>query len=299
MKPFASLTHGTAELAPDVRLHYVLAGGGPATVVLIHGYPQNWWQWRHVIAPLAAAGFRVIAVDYRGAGRSSKPPSGYDKRTMAADIRLLVRRHLGIRGALAIVGHDIGSMVAYAFARRYPREVALLSLSEAPLPGTEVYDELVGTTHLAANPLWHFRFHNAPDSIAEKLTRGSERPYLDDFYDRLAFDPGAIGEEDRACYAAAFASAGAMRAGFELYRAFDRDAEDNRAAQRAQGRLKMPVLALAGEHSAFASVTKPMMTEVAKHATVRKIAAAGHWIAEENPRAVVRELISFLKMDAS
>ena len=298
MNPLSLLMHGTAELAPDVRLHYVIAGKGASTIVLIHGYPENWWQWRHIIMPLAEAGFRVVAVDYRGANRSSKPTSGYDKQTMAADIRALVRDHLGIDGALAIVGHDIGSMVAYAFAIQFPDDVALLSLSEAPLPGTGVYDELVGTTQLAGNPLWHFRFHNAPDNLAETLTAGRERLYLDAFYDRLAFNPDAIGQEDRARYAEAFASVGAMRAGFELYRAFDKDAEDNRAFLRARGRLKMPVLALAGEHSPLAAVTEAMMTEVAKHAMVRNIPAAGHWIAEENPQAVVEELISFLKTNA-
>lgn len=119
-----------------------------------------------MFAPLATAGFRVIAVDYRGSGRSSKPPNGYDKQTMAADIRLLVRDHLGVSDSLAIVDHDIGSMVAYAFARSCPKDVAVLSLSEAPLPGTETYDQLVSKTQLANEPLWHFRFHNAPDNLA-------------------------------------------------------------------------------------------------------------------------------------
>lgn len=290
--------HGTADLAPDVRLHYVLAGTGPATVVLIHGYPEDWWQWRNVIGPLVEAGYRVVAPDYRGAGRSSRPTTGYDKFTMAADIRALVRDHLGIAGPLAVVGHDIGSMVALAFALQFPGDVDRLSLSEAPLPGTAAYDRAVGTTRLAHNPLWHFAFHNAPGNLAETLTIGRERAYLDDFYDRLAFDPDAIGPDDRARYAGIFGSVGAMRAGFELYRAFDRDAADNREALRSGGRLAMPVLALAGEHSPLEPITGPMIAEVAARATVTPIAAAGHWIAEEHPTAVVRALLAFLRPGA-
>lgn len=289
------LTHGTADLAPDVRLHYVSAGDGPLTVVLIHGYPQNWWQWRHVIGPLAEAGFRVIAVDYRGAGRSSKPEAGYDKRTMAADIHTLVRERLGIGGPLAVVGHDIGSMVAYAYALQFPDDVSHLSLSEAPLPGTKAYDQLLTIPLLSVDRLWHFRFHNAPNNLAETLTFGRERAYLDQFYDQLAFNPEAIGSEDRTRYAEAFASVGAMRAGFEVYRAFDRDAADNQAALKAHGRLRMPVLALAGEHSVLTPAVKPMMAEVAKQATVKVVPAAGHWLAEENPQAVVEALIGFLR----
>lgn len=299
MNSLPSVTYGTVELAPDVRLHYVSAGEGPSTVVLIHGYPENWWQWRHVIRPLAAAGFRVVAVDYRGAGRSSKPAAGYDKRTMAADIHALVHERLGLSGPLAVVGHDIGSMVAYAYALQFPGDVSHLSLSEAPLPGTKTYDQLLANHELATDPLWHFRFHNAPNNLAETLTFGRERAYLDQFYDQLAFNPEAIGPEDRARYAEAFASVGAMRAGFELYRAFDRDAVDNRAALKANGRLQMPVLALAGEHSVLAPAVEPMMAEVAKRATVRKVAGAGHWLAEENPQAVVEALVGFLGEDAA
>ena len=293
-----STSYGMAELSPGVRIHYGAAGEGDASVLLIHGYPQNGSQWRHVVGPLTAAGFRVIIPDYRGAGRSSKPATGYDKRTMAADLRALVREHLEIEGPLAVVGHDIGSMVAFAFALQYPDDVCRLSLSEAPLPGTDVYDQLVGKTQLANNQLWHFFFHNAMDNLAEALTFGRERAYLDSFYDRLAYNPDAIGPEDRARYAEAFGSPGAMRAGFEAYRAFDRDAEDNRASLKSEDRLRMPVLALAGEHSVLAPATEPMMKEVARHATVKRIPAAGHWIAEENPEAVADSLLGFLKEDA-
>ena len=142
------LAHGTAELEPGVRLHYVTAGTGTRTMVLLHGYPETWYEWRHVIGPLVRAGWRVVAPDYRGAGDSSKPTGGYDKRTMAADIFKLLRNHLKISGQVTVVGHDIGMMVAYAFASDYPKSVDKLVLMEAPLPGTAVYDATVASTKL-------------------------------------------------------------------------------------------------------------------------------------------------------
>jgi pimeloyl-ACP methyl ester carboxylesterase len=111
-----ALTHGMADIEPGLRLHYVTAGSGTRTVVLLHGLPQTWWEWRHVIQPLVDAGLRVVAPDYRGAGDSWRPAGGYDKHTMARDIHGLLRRHLKVEGAVAVVGHDIGLMVAYAYA---------------------------------------------------------------------------------------------------------------------------------------------------------------------------------------
>ena len=288
------LEHGTAELEPGVRLHHVTAGSGARTIVLLHGYPQSWWAWRHLVAPLVRAGWRVVAPDTRGAGGSSKPPGGYDKRTMAADIHALLRDHLGIAGPVTVVGHDIGMMVAYAFASSFPDSTERLVLAEAPLPGTAVYDRMVATPQLANMRLWHFFFHNAPDNLAEALTAGRERLYIRQFYDSFAFDPEAIGRDDLDRYAAGFEAAGAMRAGFELYRAFDRDAGDNRAALRRHGRLRMPVLGLGGASSFFAPVAEEMLREVAENVTTATIPRCGHWIAEENPDAVLEHILGFV-----
>ena len=287
------LTHGTADLEPGVRLGYVIAGTGPRTMVLLHGYPQTWWEWRHLLAPLARAGWRVIAPDYRGAGQSSKPPAGYNKRTIAADILKLLRDHLRISTPITLVGHDIGMMVAYAFASEFPKSVDRLVLMEAPLPGTLAYDASVASTTLSNQTMWHFFFHNAQNNLAESLTAGRERLYLQHFYQRLAFNQDAITEADLDLYASAYSAAGAMRAGFELYRAFDQDAQDNKAALKKKGRLTMPVLALGGTSSFFLPIAKPMLAEVAKHVTVAPIPDAGHWIAEENPKALLAELLSF------
>ena len=293
------LEHGTVELEPGLRLHHVTAGSGPRTIVLLHGYPQSWWEWRHVIPRLVQAGCRVVAPDYRGAGHSSKPPGGYDKRTMAADIRRLLRDHLGIVGPVTMVGHDIGMMVAYAFASSFPDDVERLVLMEAPLPGTTVYDRMVATSHLSDAAMWHFFFHNAGDGLAEALTAGRERLYLRHFFDRLSFDPEAIGPRDLDHYADSFAAAGAMRAGFELYRAFDRDGEDNRAALRQAGRLTMPVLGLGGASSFFAPIAEEMLREVAEDVTTATIPRCGHWIAEENPGVLLDHILGFCGLHGS
>ena len=109
-----NVSHGMADVEPGLRLHYATAGDAARTAVLLHGFPQTWWEWRHVVDPLVRAGWRVVAPDYRGAGHSWRPAGGYDKRTMAGDVRRLLRDHLGVDGRVALVGHDIGLMVAYA-----------------------------------------------------------------------------------------------------------------------------------------------------------------------------------------
>jgi pimeloyl-ACP methyl ester carboxylesterase len=167
-----AFSHGMARIEDGVTLHYVSAGAGERTVVLLHGFPQTWLEWRRVISPLVQAGYRVVAPDYRGAGNSSRPLAGYDKRTMARDIQRLVREALDISGRLVLVGHDIGLMVAYAYAELFRDEVSHLAVIDAPLPGTHVFDRL------RADPrAWHFAFHNVRD-IPEMLIAGRERVYL-------------------------------------------------------------------------------------------------------------------------
>jgi len=283
-----ALKHGMAEISTDLRLHYVTAGAGARTVVLLHGFPQTWWAWRHVWPPLVAAGFHVVAIDYRGAGRSWRPQAGYDKRTMAQDLEQLLRDHLRITGPVALVGHDIGLMVAYAYAQAYRDAVSHLAIIDAPLPGTSVFERV------RANPrVWHFAFHNARD-VAESLVAGRERLYLQAFFDARVFDPSAIGEAGLDHYVAAYAAPGAMRAAFELYRAFGQDAVDNQQALRDHGKLTIPVLALWGALSNSGPLLESMMQEVAERVTGREIARSGHWIPEENPAALADALLAFL-----
>jgi pimeloyl-ACP methyl ester carboxylesterase len=281
-------THGMADIEPGLRLHYVTAGGGERTIVLLHGFPQTWWEWRLVIPTLVDAGFRVVAPDYRGAGHSWRPLGGYDKRTMAEDIHRLVGRHLEIQGPIVVVGHDIGLMVAFAYAEAHRDDVSHLVVVDAPLPGTAVFDRL------RTDPrVWHFAFHGARD-IPEMLVSGRERQYLQAFYNARCFDPSAISDADLDVYTSAYAAPGAMRSGFELYRAFDRDAEDNRAALSRNGKLTMPVLAVGGTMSTSGPLVEEMMREVAEEVSGVRVPATAHWIPEENPSAFTAGLLRFV-----
>ena len=281
------VTHGMADIEPGLRLHFVSAGEGPRTMVLLHGFPQTWWEWHRVIPALVDGGYRVIAPDYRGGGHSWRPAGGYDKQTMAGDIHHLLREHLGIEGPVVVVGHDIGLMVAYAYAQAYRDVVSHLVVMDAPLPGTAVFDRLRSDPRV-----WHFGFHSARD-VAEMLVAGRERQYLQAFFNARCSDPSAISEADMEIYVSAYAASGAMRAGFELYRAFDRDAEDNRAALVRDGKLTMPVLAVGGATSTTGPLVEEMMREVAEHVTGLRVPGTAHWIAEENPAALATAVLDF------
>jgi pimeloyl-ACP methyl ester carboxylesterase len=284
----ALIKHGMADIEPGLRLHYAIAGNGPRTVVLLHGFPQTWWEWHLVIPALVEAGYRVVAPDYRGAGHSWRPQTGYDKRTMAADIHRLLRDHLKIEERVAMVGHDIGLMVAYAYAQAYRDDTSHLVVMDAPLPGTTVFDRL------RTDPrVWHFAFHGARD-IPELLVAGRERQYLQAFFNYRIYNTAAITEEDLNVYVAAYSAPGAMRAGFEVYRAFDQDAEHNREALKRNGKLTIPVLAVGGTISTSGPIVEPMMQEVADDVTGVRIPDSAHWIAEENPEAFLAALLPFL-----
>jgi pimeloyl-ACP methyl ester carboxylesterase len=281
-------SHGMADIESGLRLHYVTAGEAERTAVLLHGFPQTWWEWRRLIPPLVESGFRVVAPDYRGAGHSWRPHGGYDKHTMAQDIHRLLRAQLRVDGPIALVGHDIGLMVAYAYAQAHRDEVSHLVVMDAPLPGTAVFDRL------RADPrVWHFAFHNVRD-LPEMLVAGRERQYLQAFYDARSFDPSAISEADLDLYASAYAAPGAMRAGFELFRAFDQDSADNREALRRNGKLSTPVLAVGGATSTTGPLMEEMLREVADNVTGLRVPRAGHWIAEENPTELTAALLKFL-----
>jgi len=277
-----------ADTEPGVRLHYVTAGAGPRVVVLLHGFPQTWYEWRYVIPGLVEAGFRIVAPDYRGAGQSWRPSGGYDKRTMADDIRRLLGEHLRIDDPVSVVGHDIGLMVAYAYAQAYREAVAQLVVVDAPLPGTAVFDRIRSDPRV-----WHFAFHGARD-VAEMLVAGRERPYLQAFFNARVFDPSAISDGDLEVYVSAYSAPGAMRAGFELYRAFDRDAQDNRDAVRRNGKLTVPVLAIGGETSTSGPLVEEMMREVAETVVAARVPRCAHWVPEENPTALTEAVLDFL-----
>jgi pimeloyl-ACP methyl ester carboxylesterase len=282
-------THGMADIEPGLRLHYIEAGEGPRVAVLLHGFPQTWWEWRRVIPGLVDAGFRVVAPDLRGAGDSWRPAGGYDKRTVARDVHLLLRSHLGLTEPVLMAGHDIGLMVAYAYAQSYRDEVSELVVADAPLPGTDVFDRI------RTDPrVWHFAFHGARD-IAELLVAGREREYLQYFFNARIANPGAIPPDELDVYVRAYSAPGAMRAGFELYRAFDRDVVDNRETLALHGKLSVPVLAVGGMTSTTGELMESMMREVADDVTGARIPGTAHWIPEENPTALVEAVREFVR----
>ena len=218
-----------------VAIHFTQAGSGPP-VVLLHGYAQTSRMWRPLI-PLLAGKHTVIAPDLRGAGGSGKPPAGYDKKTMAEDIRGLVQA-LGIREPITLVGHDIGLMVAYAYAAQHPTEVGRLVLMDAFLPGVGEWRDV-----WLMRDLWHFHFHG---ETPEALVAGRERVYFEHFWNDFAADrTKSVSEEDRRAYAASYAQPGGMHSGFEYFKAFERDARE--FAELAKTKLPMPVLVLTGE----------------------------------------------------
>jgi pimeloyl-ACP methyl ester carboxylesterase len=293
MTPMPEMTeprHGMAEIEPGLRLHFVQAGEGERTIVLLHGFPQTWWQWRAVIPALVTRGFRVVAPEYRGAGDSWRPAGGYDKQTMAGDIQKLLREHLCIDDRIVVVGHDIGLMVAYAYAQMFRGELSHLVVMDAPLPGTSVFDRLRSDPRV-----WHFAFHGARD-VAEMLVTGRERAYLQMFFNARSSDPSAISDFDLDVYVSAYSAPGALRAGFEVYRAFDRDAHDNRTALSSNGKLTIPVLAVGGAMSTSGPLVEEMMREVAEDVTGVRVPDTAHWIAEENPAAFVAALLDFLSV---
>jgi pimeloyl-ACP methyl ester carboxylesterase len=285
--PTTEPRHQTVEIEPGLRLHVVTAGSGPRTIVLLHGFPETWWEWRHVMPLLVQGGFRVVAADYRGAGHSSRPAGGYDKRTMAHDLHRLMADHLGVADPVVLVGHDIGLMVAHAYAQEFRDAVSHLVVIDAPLPGTAVFDRLRGDPRV-----WHFAFHGARD-VAEMLVAGRERPYLQAFFAARSFDPSAIAGDDFDVFVDAYSAPGAMRAGFELYRAFDRDAQDTRAAVERHGKLTVPVLAVGGAISTSGDVVEEMMREVADDVTGIRIPDTGHWVPEEAPAALADAVLQF------
>jgi pimeloyl-ACP methyl ester carboxylesterase len=268
-------------LAGDATIHVRVGGRGPA-VILLHGYGETGDMW----SPLAADLMRdhtVIVPDLRGLGLSSKPKSGFDKKTQSADV-VAVMDKLGIAKA-DLVTHDIGNMVGFAFAMQNPDRVRRFVLIDAPVPGVGPWEEI-----LKEPLLWHFRF-GGPDM--ERLVAGRERIYLDRFWNEFSADPKKFTEMSRQHYARLYAMPGAMHSGFEQFHAFDQDATDNRALLAERGKLTMPVLALGGEKS-FGLKMAEVMRGGAENVTAGIIPASGHWIMEENPDETTRLVRDFL-----
>jgi pimeloyl-ACP methyl ester carboxylesterase len=263
-----------------VRMHYLVAGKGEP-VLLLHGYAQSSHMWRPLMAELAKS-HTVIAPDLRGFGQSSRPDEGYTKTVMAQDVRALMRS-LG-HARVSVVGHDIGLMVAYAYAAQFPSEVSRIALMDAFLPGIGDWTQV-----WLLRDLWHFHFYGTTPLA---LVAGRERVYFEHFWNDFAADPKrSIPESDRRLYAATYAQPGAMRAGFEVFRAFEKDAVD--FARYGKTQLPMPMLVLTGEKASGEFLIQQARL-VATRVEGVVVPAAGHWLMEEAPGVVIPRLVEFL-----
>ena len=260
-------------------LYYLIAGAGDP-VLLLHGFAQTSRMWRPLIAELAKTHL-VIAPDLRGFGKSAKPDGGYDKKTMAQDIHALAAS-FGYK-RVGIVGHDIGLMVACAYAAQYPAEVERIALMDAFLPGVGDW-----TSVWLLRDLWHFHFYGKTPLA---LVDGRERIYLEHFWNDFAADPAhSVSEPDRQFYAEAYAQPGGMRAAFEVFHAFEQDAKD--FAELAKTKLKMPMLVLVGERASGDFLIRQGRL-VADNVEGVVVKGTGHWLMDEAPQQVIPRLVTF------
>lgn len=264
---------------------YVRVGGQGPAVVLLHGFGDTGDMW----APLAEVLVKdhtVIVPDLRGMGLSSHPEAGYEKVAQARDIAAILDQ-LKIQ-KFALVTHDIGNMVGYALAAQYPDRVTKWVVMDAPLPGLGTWY----TKQLTNPKVWHFNFRG-PDT--ERLVAGRERILLDRFYNELSANPAGIDDQTRNHYAELYARPGAIHNAFSgQFAAFARDAEDNKALFAKKGKLRMPVLAIGGDHSYGASM-KSELAPVARNVQGAVITNSGHWIMEEQPQQAIGVIVPFVE----
>ena len=278
-EPFPSSFKTRTIPANGTQIYVRVGGKGPA-VILIHGFGDTGDMWAKLAADLVRD-HTVVVPDLRGMGLSDKPADGYDKWTQAADMRAVLDA-LGIDRA-AVVGHDIGTMVAYAYAARYRDKTEKLVVMDAPVPGVPPWDDIVRSPLL-----WHFDLGGAD---MERLVKGRERIYLDRFWNDFAGTPSRIGEATRRHYAALYAQPGAMRAAFAQFRSIRKDADDNKKVFATK--LTIPVLAIGGEKS-FGAMEAVVMRNAATDVTEVVVKDAGHWLMEEQPAATMKAVREFL-----
>jgi len=270
-----------------VGINYVRGGHGP-TLVLVHGYPQTWYEWRDLLPELGRH-YTVVAPDLRGAGKSDAPRSGYDKKTMAADIHgLLVR--LGLNRDIRLVGHDIGTMVAYSYAAEHPDEVHKLVLSEAPIPDDGIY----GFPSLTDKGpgVWNFGFFNVGNGLPEQVIDGREELWVGKFIDQFEVQKGAVEPADVREFAKYLRDDAHLRASLEWFRTFPADIDDNEVYARHP--LPMPVYAI-GASGSLGDKVGEQVERYATQVTTETIADSGHWIYEEHREELTAKLLAFLR----
>lgn len=271
----------------EVGINFVRGGHGPV-LVLLHGYPETWYEW-HDILPALAQHYTVVAPDLRGAGKSDAPAGGYDKKTMAADIHgLLVK--LGLNRDIRLVGHDIGTMVAYAYAAANPTEVKKLVLSEAPIPDKSFYS--FPALPETGRSVWNFGFFSLTNGLPETMVDGREEQWVQLFTDQLEDVKDGVGPEDVKVFAKYLKDDAHLRASFEWFRAFPKDMKDNEVNIKSP--LRMPVLAIGADGSLGANI-ETQVDNYAVNVTGKVIKGSGHWIYEEHPAEMTTLLLDFLK----
>lgn len=281
----ATFSHRMATVN-GIQMHYVIGGQGNP-LVLLHGFPQTWYEWRHVM-PALAKNYTVIVPDLRGLGDSSKPPTGYDGNTTAEDLNQLISQ-LGYKKIL-LVAHDIGAQTAFSYAATHANNVSKLVIMDYIFSGFL-------PPQFGQNGPWWFTFHQVPN-LPEFLIAGQEREYISSFIKMLAYNPSAITEGDLDVYAEKYSVPGAMRDGFEYYRAFPQDAVQNKALVN-QSKLHVPVLVLEADfYPVFGGSVQgiPVADAVkvmAQNVTGIKVPFSGHWIPEEQPDFVLKKLANF------
>ena len=276
-------THRRAA-ARDIEIHYVEGGSGEP-VVLVPGWPQSWYAWRHVM-PALADRYRVIAIDPPGLGESGRP-GAYDTATLAAYVAAFLDT-LGL-DRIDFVGHDVGAWIGYAFAARHANRVRRLALIDAAIPGIAPA-EAFALTPDRINKTWHFSFNALPD-LPEALVAGREQLYLAWLFKTRSDNKAAIDEAALTEYTRVYSAPGAMGAGFAYYRAIFDSIGQNR--QTAASKLTMPVLAIGGAQW-LGPLMDAMVTPVASELRVEIVAGSGHFVPEEAPADIIRLLREFL-----
>ena len=267
----------------NVTLHYVIGGQGDP-ILLLHGWPETWYEWRHIIPELIANNYTIIAPDLRGLGDSEKPQTGYDTKTVAEDIYQLVKK-LGYN-KIHLVAHDWGGPVAFSYAAAHPQDILKMVILDTILPGFGAEE----AANFSPNGLWHLSFHSVRD-LPEKLIEGKEDTYLNWFYD-WTYNQSAITSEDREEYIEQYSKPGALRAGFEYYRAIFEDSKQNK--EYGKDKLDMPILTIGGE-AGLGNLTTISFQKVGNNVTGIVLPYTGHFIPEERPNFLIKQILKFFK----